>query len=540
MVVAAVRLPVSPRTWSAHSDRSMALSRTGNLSDRSTALSRTGPPQSMHESCIQCGITYPLPEIKALSNVELALEKDAKAQMNKYGSHQPTAVSARFNVSLPQIPQHCKYSRNSPRSCAPVYLKQQECVQAPVSVAVAGVFNKHTLVTWFQDISRCAGVVTHRELLVALRSRPESQAFFQTFDDMQKAKTILKELDPDSAGLDWTGFAEFFRKFGLLIDYHTDQAPLNDLHKLLSSTHEEWQSQRIAKLSAQGVPENVAGEIRQHLSKGSEARFRQRRCNSFSPTLGTEAPAQPAPVRMSLDGDAGTPKGRPFIHSLSSADEELPGNLGSPNGTQSTTWTSIDSAATTQLSDASYDANRLLTDRSQDASPTPTTSKKSIDAKFNMKTLQAWFRDIDRDGSGVITQRELVVALTRRKDLLLMLTHISDTERAEHLDLKSTDGEARAQAVKHMKIILEEVDTDGSGSMEWPEFVDFFRRANLLLEYKTMPEKNRVTLCSALGTGLSEDSVKSFERNAQCHLARTAEEEYEDSEESRRNTLELA
>lgn len=42
--------------------------------------------------------------------------------------------------------------------------------------------------------------------------------------------------------------------------------------------------------------------------------------------------------------------------------------------------------------------------------------------------------------------------------------------------------------------ILNELDGDGSGEMEWEEFVDFFRRCGLLLEYQVDTHLNHTGL----------------------------------------------
>merc|ERR1712070_796074 len=90
--------------------------------------------------------------------------------------------------------------------------------------------------------------------------------------------------------------------------------------------------------------------------------------------------------------------------------------------------------------------------------------------------------------------------------------HSLSTPRSSGFDatrasLRTTQNIARQQDVHSLrdeiyriKEILKEVDTDGSGTMEWDEFVDFFRRAGLLLEYHTEYNLNRTTLCSEMET----------------------------------------
>jgi hypothetical protein len=155
--------------------------------------------------------------------------------------------------------------------------------------------------------------------------------------------------------------------------------------------------------------------------------------------------------------------------------------------------------------------------------------------------LLRWFKDIDQSGSGVISQRELIVALREKKELLAMLSRASDLGgqdstplcprmslqiRSEEAALRrrvqshgeeqgsaqlapglgahaSTDlekGQAVAtahekrQEIYRIKQILRDVDTDNSGTMEWNEFVDFFRRAGFLLEYREDEHRNRTAV----------------------------------------------
>lgn len=114
---------------------------------------------------------------------------------------------------------------------------------------------------------------------------------------------------------------------------------------------------------------------------------------------------------------------------------------------------------------------------------------------FNKRTLEKWFRDINRDGTGVITQRELIIALHHRPDLLNMFCRIHGVEATPS---PGAEPPSRREEIIRIKEILKQVDQDGSGAMEWDDFVDFFRRAGMLLEYQTKPHLNRTTLCQEL------------------------------------------
>lgn len=168
----------------------------------------------------------------------------------------------------------------------------------------------------------------------------------------------------------------------------------------------------------------------------------------------------------------------------------------------------------TRASTAPFGASRVLdatpngmnlTGASLDSStadlPPSPSGKQST--RFDKKRLKGWFKEIDQKGTGSISQRELIVALRSMKGLMAMFCMVSGIEYVDPdgsaMDGRSIDHDLMLQAkkeeVRTIKEILTEIDTDGSGSMEWDEFVEFFRRAGLLLEYQTQESYNRTSLC---------------------------------------------
>lgn len=118
--------------------------------------------------------------------------------------------------------------------------------------------------------------------------------------------------------------------------------------------------------------------------------------------------------------------------------------------------------------------------------------------RFDMATLEGWFRGIDRHGTGAISEREFILALRQRHRHLLnvlLRTHaiLKDDTEVEY----PCGRHLTRQEIWKIKQILREVDSDDNGTMEWSEFVDFFRRAGLLLEYQTPTGEihNRTGLC---------------------------------------------
>lgn len=122
-----------------------------------------------------------------------------------------------------------------------------------------------------------------------------------------------------------------------------------------------------------------------------------------------------------------------------------------------------------------------------------TRSEACGTAKFSVQTLRNFFRTLDSDGSGSISKREMIVALRANKNLQsLFLNHkqAPQTQIATQRQMEDQSVEGRRQELQNILKILREVDSDGSGSLEWDEILEFFRRAGLLLEYQAEAHKD--------------------------------------------------
>lgn len=118
--------------------------------------------------------------------------------------------------------------------------------------------------------------------------------------------------------------------------------------------------------------------------------------------------------------------------------------------------------------------------------------------RFDVKTLRMWFCDIDADESGSISQRKFIHALRQHKDMQALLCNNlegeSDVVQVQHVEScasrASDSTKAWRKEVASIRKIIREIDTDGSGTVEWAEFVEFFCRTGLFLEYKTKESFN--------------------------------------------------
>jgi len=111
---------------------------------------------------------------------------------------------------------------------------------------------------------------------------------------------------------------------------------------------------------------------------------------------------------------------------------------------------------------------------------------------YDACTIRTWFMMMDQDGDGTISKDEFVAFLRERPALQKMLFAGSFSVRGQTEDADS-DGERAptqvspkmAQAVLQRRMIklFNEIDVNRNRSMEFEEFLEFFRRAGYLLEY---------------------------------------------------------
>lgn len=190
-------------------------------------------------------------------------------------------------------------------------------------------------------------------------------------------------------------------------------------------------------------------------------------------------------VRRSLQWDAATELAKYGVLGPSLGQARFSVEL--PQGVQhwKYSWASPCSSTTSKhlLDDASQPGDQVFPPPNQEHGPLFPSS-----CRFNVETLKQWYKRIDTRGAGEITQKEFIVAMRTHRELLAMFSKMRGMELADSSDGRadpSQDWHAQREETLRIKAILKEVDTDGSGTLEWEEFVDFFRRTGMLLEYKT-------------------------------------------------------
>lgn len=111
----------------------------------------------------------------------------------------------------------------------------------------------------------------------------------------------------------------------------------------------------------------------------------------------------------------------------------------------------------------------------------------------------------------------------------LLLAQASQTALLESGELQGAAREAATQKMELQRMldILHEVDEDGSGTLEWEEVLEFFRRSGYLLEYVTKAELNDPAFLEASEDhSLHNDDVASL-----ADMARTMQPVLESEEQ---------
>jgi len=110
---------------------------------------------------------------------------------------------------------------------------------------------------------------------------------------------------------------------------------------------------------------------------------------------------------------------------------------------------------------------------------------------FDIQRLEAWFRLMDTNSSGEITVRKLIVGMMKHQELCdLFYILKGNVNKDGPADLQPKVGALTRDDIKWIRDVITSLDQDGNSSMDWPEFVDFFRKAGLLLTYQERDDLN--------------------------------------------------
>lgn len=138
---------------------------------------------------------------------------------------------------------------------------------------------------------------------------------------------------------------------------------------------------------------------------------------------------------------------------------------------------------------------------------------------FDVVTLRNWFIEMDGESSGHVTKDGFMSFLRSRPQLRRLMLQTHDTNKQQKAGGPTLDKghvasarlktgasstrtpssrEAEALEMRRLLKLLKEIDEDKNGTLEWEEFIEFFRRAGYLLEYATK-ENPREEIASIMG-----------------------------------------
>jgi len=121
--------------------------------------------------------------------------------------------------------------------------------------------------------------------------------------------------------------------------------------------------------------------------------------------------------------------------------------------------------------------------------PTSAASRSRYRERFNITSLKKWFKEIDAKQIGQITHKQLIVEVMRKlHHATYGGEHLDDAASAVHV--REVEVDATKADLHHLKKVMDTID--GNAILEWPEFLEFFRRSGLLVEYEKEAEGGRV------------------------------------------------
>eukprot|EP00746_Dinoflagellata_sp_MGD_P003335 gnl/MRDRNA2_/MRDRNA2_106481_c0_seq1.p1 gnl/MRDRNA2_/MRDRNA2_106481_c0~~gnl/MRDRNA2_/MRDRNA2_106481_c0_seq1.p1 ORF type:complete len:291 (-),score=41.93 gnl/MRDRNA2_/MRDRNA2_106481_c0_seq1:228-1100(-) len=127
---------------------------------------------------------------------------------------------------------------------------------------------------------------------------------------------------------------------------------------------------------------------------------------------------------------------------------------------------------------------------------------------FDTFTLRRWFMEMDINGNGFVGKAEFIPFLRSRPELKkLMLSHSAPKHPTGNT--RTSDREAAALEIRRILKFLKELDYDGNGSIDWEEFVEFFKKCGYLLEYSS--EKNPRAKMANLMSQINDQQVRGDE-----------------------------
>lgn len=148
----------------------------------------------------------------------------------------------------------------------------------------------------------------------------------------------------------------------------------------------------------------------------------------------------------------------------------------------------------------------VKTPRSRRSSASGASNNKP---RFDLLTLREWFIEMDEQKHGSVTKTQWLNFMRKHPGLIKVMVGGSDTTAWAVKDRFSEEGRKQltelARQLKELRVMFSVVDEDKSGTIEFEEFVEFFRKIGFFLEYKT-DQNARLRLAHMLGEACEKEA----------------------------------
>jgi len=144
-------------------------------------------------------------------------------------------------------------------------------------------------------------------------------------------------------------------------------------------------------------------------------------------------------------------------------------------------------------------------------------------ALYDILTIRQWFNGMDEQRNGHVTKKEWLEFMRRNPQFKSMVlcggveTRLTDRFSEESVQALKD----QAKEMRRLLKIWREIDKDANGTLEWEEFIEFFRRSGNLLEYETVdnPKERLAHIVTEIHEGRAEgDKLDEFLDLAKGHL----------------------
>mmetsp|Transcript_157048 Transcript_157048/g.277282 ORF Transcript_157048/g.277282 Transcript_157048/m.277282 type:complete len:325 (+) Transcript_157048:66-1040(+) len=164
----------------------------------------------------------------------------------------------------------------------------------------------------------------------------------------------------------------------------------------------------------------------------------------------------------------------------------------------------------------------------------PSTPRKHrppgpVKPRFDELTLRQWFTMMDSGRHGHVTKMDWLALLRNNLKLKHLILHgHCDIPRGKSYLETAEGAQKRKEEAAELRKLLKgwrEMDRNSNGTLEWEEFVSFFRQQGLLLEYKEVnhPTARISNILGKMhengdtGCGLDEKTFREFEGLVRGH-----------------------